>query len=95
MTGTSGADVRRTRARKVSHAPQQRDNGFTVIEPLVTISLLGRMMAIALSGWSSWARESGQAGAAREFQSTMRQTQQRAITEGRAMCVGFDLPANP
>lgn len=73
---------------------QGRDQGFTMIELLVTISLLGMMMAIAISGWSSWSKASGHSGAAQELQSVMRQTHQRAVTEGRAMCVLFDLPAN-
>ena len=63
------------------------DGGFTLIELLVTISLLGAMMAIAVSGWSSWARASEHSGTARELQSVMRQAQQRAVTEGRPMCV--------
>lgn len=75
-------------------SPQPRDHGFTMIEMLVTISLMGVMMAIAVGGYSSWAKASGQSGAAHELQSVMRQTQQRAVTEGRAMCLLFDLPAN-
>lgn len=71
-----------------------RDSGFTLIEVMVTISLLGLMMAVAVSGWTSWAKSSEHSGTARELQSMMRQTQQRAVTEGRAMCVLFDPPAN-
>ena len=71
-----------------------RDEGVTLIEVLVTISLMGAMMAIALSGWASWGRASGQTGTARELQSVMRRTQQSAVTEGRAMCVQFDVAAN-
>lgn len=67
-----------------------RDDGFTLIEVLVTISLMGVVMAFAVSGWSSWSRASEQSGTARELQSTLRSTQQRAITEGSTMCVLFD-----
>jgi len=73
---------------------RRRDQGFTLIELLVTISLLGVIMAIAVSGWASWARSSEQSGTAREIQSLLRQTQQRAVTEGRSMCVLFDTSTN-
>jgi len=71
-----------------------RDSGFTMIELLVTISLLGIMMAIAISGWTSWAKASSQSGRARELQSVMRQAQVRAVTEGRAICVSFRVAQN-
>lgn len=71
-----------------------RDSGFTLIEVMVTIALLSMMMAIGVSGWSSWAKSSAHSGTAREVQTVMRQTQQRAVTEGRAMCVWFDVAAN-
>lgn len=73
---------------------QDRDGGFTLVEVLVVISLLGVMMAIAVSGFSSWAKASAHSGTAREMQTIMRQAHQRAITEGRAMCVWFDTTAN-
>jgi type II secretion system protein H len=71
-----------------------RDGGFTLVELLVVMALLGLMMAIAVSGWSSWVEASAHKGTAREMQTVMRQTQQRAVTEGRAMCVWFDTAAN-
>jgi prepilin-type N-terminal cleavage/methylation domain-containing protein len=73
-------------------ASQNRDSGFSMIELLVTISLLVIMMAIAISGWTSWAKASNQSGRARELQSVMRQAQVRAVTEGRAICVSFRVP---
>ena len=84
-----------TRAKNgppMSHPP--RDGGFTLIELLVTMSLMGVMMAIAVSGWSSWAKSSEQAGTARGIQSVLRQTQQQAVTEGQSMCVLFDTSAD-
>lgn len=68
----------------------RHDSGFTLIEVVVTTALLGIMMAIAVSGWGSWARANEQSGTARQIQSVLRQAQQRAVTEGRAMCVRFD-----
>ena len=71
-----------------------RDGGFTMIELLVTMALLGIMMVIAVSGWTSWAKASSQSGAARELLSVMRQAQVRAVTEGRAICVSFRVVEN-
>lgn len=73
---------------------QDPDSGFTLIEVLVTLVLLGLMMAIAVTGWSSWASASAHSGAAREIQTVLRQAHQQAITQGRAMCVWFDVAAN-
>jgi prepilin-type N-terminal cleavage/methylation domain-containing protein len=70
------------------------ESGFTLVELVVVMALLGAMMAIAVSGWSSWAGASAHSGTAREIQTVMRQTQQRAVTEGRAMCVWFDVAAD-
>jgi len=71
-----------------------RDRGFTLLEVLVTISLLGTLMAIAVSGWSSWAKASAHSGTADEIQSVLRHSHQRAVAEGESLCVWFDVPAN-
>jgi type II secretion system protein H len=65
------------------------DSGFTLIEVLVTITLLGVMMAIAVAGFSRYSHAHEQDGTARSLQSGLRHAQQRAVTEGRAMCVTF------
>lgn len=71
-----------------------RDSGYTLVEVLVVMSLMGIVMAIAVSGWSSWAQSRAHSGAASEIQGVMRQAQQRAITEGLASCVLFDTSAD-
>lgn len=69
---------------------QQRDSGISIVEVLMTMVLLGIMAAIAITGFTSWSKASGQVGQARELQSVLRQAQQRAITEGRAICLQFN-----
>lgn len=64
-----------------------RADGFTLIEVLVAISLMGVVMAFSISGWAGWSRASQQSGTARELQSVLRKTQQQAVTEGTTMCV--------
>jgi type II secretion system protein H len=77
----------RAPGRRTARAQPARDSGFTLIEVLVTITLMGILMAMAVGGWTAWTRASEQSGTARELQSTLRQTQQRAVTEGTSMCV--------
>lgn len=66
-----------------------RDGGFTIVEVMVTVALLGVLMAIAVLGFSHYSNAHEQQGTARSLQSGLRQAQQRAVTEGRAMCVRF------
>lgn len=70
-----------------------RDSGVTLIEVLVTVALMGVLMAITVAGYDRWSRASEQSGTARELQTLLRSTHQRAITEGTAMCVLFDTTA--
>lgn len=71
-----------------------RDEGVTLIEVIVTVSILCALMAISVAGYRSWAHASAQEGSARELQSLLRGTQQRAVTEGNALCVRFDTAAD-
>lgn len=66
------------------------DAGFTLIEMIVTISLAGTLMAVAVGGWQGWSRASEQDGLVTELQLVLRQAQQRAVTTGSSICVDFD-----
>ena len=70
------------------------DGGFTLVELIVVMALLGLMMMVTVAGWRSWSRSNEQAGAARALQSILRGAQQQAVTEGRSMCVTFDTAAD-
>lgn len=74
-------------------AQPPRDSGYTLVEVLMVIVLMGLMMAISVAGYGAWAKASEQSGTARDLQSLLRQTQQRAVTDGNAMCVLFDVAA--
>lgn len=69
------------------------DSGFTLIEVLTTVTLLGVMTAIAVAGFSRYSNAHEQDGTARSLQSGLRDAQQRAVTEGRAVCVAFTATA--
>jgi type II secretion system protein H len=71
-----------------------RDTGFTLIEVMVTVVLFGVVMAIAVNSSRSWSLAHEQSGTARTLQSVLRQTQQRAVTEGKPACVTFDVASD-
>lgn len=51
------------------------------------------MASTAVTSLRGWTAAHDQSGTAAQIQAVMRETQQRAVTEGRSMCVDFDVVA--
>jgi prepilin-type N-terminal cleavage/methylation domain-containing protein len=67
--------------------------GFTLIEVMWTMVVFSVLAGIAVSGLRSWTKAHEHSGTAAGIQSVLREAQQRAVTEGRSMCVDFDVAA--
>ncbi|WP_293767460.1 type II secretion system protein [Sporichthya sp.] len=65
--------------------------GFTLIELCMAMSIFGLLAAISVGGLKGWTQAREHAGTAAAVQSLLREAQQRAVTEGRATCVTFDV----
>lgn len=96
MTDRTGMPSPRRRHRERSalgHTTRAApDEGFSLLEVMVTIGMATVLMTIAVSSWNSYAHARAHQGAADTIQSVLRQAQQRAVTEGRSTCVVFDTP---
>jgi type II secretion system protein H len=71
----------------------RRDAGFTLLEVLTTLTVFGIAAAIALSGLRAWASALDEQGGAQAIVAELRRAQQESVTEGRAVCVDFAVPA--
>lgn len=83
-------------ARRPTAPPRARtrhDGGFTLIECAVAITIAGTVAATAVTSMRGWQDAHDHAGTAAQIQGVMREAQQKAVTEGRPMCVDFDTGA--
>jgi prepilin-type N-terminal cleavage/methylation domain-containing protein len=71
----------------VHHA--RRDDGFTMLELLVTMLLGSILMATAVWGIHRYMVVERHSGTASDVRSTLRNAGERALSEGRAYCVYF------
>ncbi len=69
------------------------DDGFTLVEAMWSIAIFGVLAAISVGGLHGWTQAREHSGTASAVQSLLREAQQRAVTEGRATCVRFDVAA--
>jgi prepilin-type N-terminal cleavage/methylation domain-containing protein len=63
------------------------DSGFTLIEVLATMVLFGILSTIAVGGYRQYDSAHEQQGSADKVVSVLRNTQQRATSEGRTYCI--------
>lgn len=68
-------------------------SGFTLIEVMWTVLVFGVIAGTSVTGVRGWTNAREHTGTAAGIQSVLREAQQRAVTEGRAMCVDFDVAA--
>jgi type II secretion system protein H len=66
------------------------ERGFTLIEVLTAMAIMGITLGIVAGGSMSWTRAREQSGTAQQLVSFMRQAQQRALTEATSYCVKFE-----
>lgn len=67
-----------------------REQGFTMIELMVTISLAGILMVTATWTFLAYLNSSREQNTAVEIRAALRNTGERALSEGRTYCVYFD-----
>lgn len=69
--------------------PTRRDDqaGFTLVEMVVVMSILGVLMALGVFGFANWRDTVQHQGTADELVSALRNASTRAISEGRTYCV--------
>jgi type II secretory pathway pseudopilin PulG len=60
-----------------------------MIEVLVTIAVAGILFTFAVGGWRAYERTQAHRGTAEGIVALLRDTHQRAVTEGKTYCVTF------
>lgn len=76
-----------------SKGSDRHDQGFTMVELLVALSIVGVMTGLAVAGWSGYANANEHTGTRDGIVSALRAANQRALAEAKPYCVTFDVAA--
>ena len=76
--------------RRGAHVDRGGDRGFTMIEMMVVILIMGVVSAAAVEGFSQYTTAQSESGTALKVLATLRGAAARAQSEGRTYCVSFD-----
>lgn len=70
------------------------DDGVSVVELLVTMSLMLVLAGVGITAFQHYAYVQDHRGTAEDIVSTLRTVAQRSLSEGRTYCVSFDTTAD-
>jgi type IV fimbrial biogenesis protein FimT len=71
-----------------------RDAGFTLIELVMVMSIAGVLGTVGIFGFANWRQTQVHLGSAQQLVSSLRNTAELAISEGRTYCVDIDSASN-
>jgi len=68
---------------------KRNNNGFTLVEMMLVLAIIGILMAVSAPGIMTWIRMAQYRGVAQEVDSALRETRSRAITNNRQHRIVF------